>query len=103
PESAELFTHRVGRTGRMDREGEAITLLTGEDMPAWQKIQRDLGLRLQPRPWPLGDMPLPELPAEALVAPSAPAPTPRPATGGRMGGGRDLGRWRSSRFGDGRR
>ncbi|MGZ3600434.1 MAG: DEAD/DEAH box helicase [Ktedonobacterales bacterium] len=103
PESAELFTHRVGRTGRMDREGEAITLLTGEDMPAWQKIQRDLGLRLQPRPWPLGDMPLPELPAEALVAPSAPAPTPRPANGGRMGGGRDLGRWRSSRFGDGRR
>jgi ATP-dependent RNA helicase DeaD len=52
PESAELFTHRVGRTGRMDREGEAITLITPEDMPAWQKIQRDLGNRLQPQPWP---------------------------------------------------
>ncbi len=50
PESAELFTHRVGRTGRMDREGEAITLLTPEDMPAWQKMQRDLGVRIQRAP-----------------------------------------------------
>jgi ATP-dependent RNA helicase DeaD len=59
PESAELFTHRVGRTGRMDREGEAITLLTPDDMPAWHKIQRDLGHRLQPQPWPHDRMPLP--------------------------------------------
>jgi ATP-dependent RNA helicase DeaD len=59
PESAELFTHRVGRTGRMDREGEAITLITPEDMPAWQKIQRELGDRLQPQPWPHETMPLP--------------------------------------------
>jgi ATP-dependent RNA helicase DeaD len=62
PESAELFTHRVGRTGRMDREGEAITLLTPEDMPAWQKIRRDLGGKLQPQPWPQDAMPLPEAP-----------------------------------------
>lgn len=60
PESAELFTHRIGRTGRMDREGVAITLITPEDMPAWKKIQRDLGGRLQPQPWPHADMPLPE-------------------------------------------
>jgi superfamily II DNA/RNA helicase len=59
PESAELFTHRIGRTGRMDREGVAITLITPEDMPAWKKIQRDLGGRLQPQPWPHADMPLP--------------------------------------------
>ena len=58
PESAELFTHRIGRTGRMDREGEAITLITPEDMPAWQKIQRDLGGKLQPQPWPHAEMPL---------------------------------------------
>ncbi|HEY1388080.1 MAG TPA: helicase-related protein, partial [Ktedonobacterales bacterium] len=60
PESAELFTHRIGRTGRMDREGVAITLITPEDMPAWKKIQRDLGGRLQPQPWPQNDMPLPD-------------------------------------------
>ena len=60
PESAELFTHRIGRTGRMDREGVAITLITPEDMLAWKKIQRDLGGRLQPQPWPHANMPLPE-------------------------------------------
>lgn len=58
PESAELFTHRVGRTGRMDRAGEAITLLTPDDRPAWQKIQRDLNVKLVPRPWPQSEMPL---------------------------------------------
>ena len=62
PESAELFTHRVGRTGRMERQGEAITLLCAEDLPVWQKMQRDLGIRLAPRPWPLADMPLISVP-----------------------------------------
>jgi ATP-dependent RNA helicase DeaD len=73
PESAELFTHRVGRTGRMEREGEAITLLTPEDLPAWQKIQRDLGVKLQPRPWPQHEMPLPTA-AEGDVRAPAQAP-----------------------------
>src|SRR5262249_39286983 len=67
PESAELFPHRVGRTGRMEREGEAITLITPEDLPAWQKMQRDLGLRLLPRPWPQDTMPLPEAPMRAAA------------------------------------
>jgi superfamily II DNA/RNA helicase len=79
PESAELFTHRVGRTGRMDREGEAITLLAPEDLSTWQKMQRDLGMKLQPRPWPQDAMPLPELPPDAIV--SAPTPTPLPRRG----------------------
>ncbi|HEU5348163.1 MAG TPA: DEAD/DEAH box helicase [Ktedonobacterales bacterium] len=65
PESAELFTHRVGRTGRMDREGEAITLITPNDMPAWQKIRRGLGAKLQPQPWPQRAMPLPDVPEQA--------------------------------------
>jgi ATP-dependent RNA helicase DeaD len=74
PESAELFTHRVGRTGRMDREGEAITLLTPDDMPAWQKIQRDLAVKIQTQAWPHARMPLPEAPA----APPASRPALRP-------------------------
>jgi ATP-dependent RNA helicase DeaD len=88
PESAELFTHRVGRTGRMDREGEAVTLLTPEDMPAWKKIQRDLGGQLQMRPWPKDKMPLPDAPEPARPAdapqsprtgrPHRPAPAVRP-------------------------
>ncbi len=70
PESAELFTHRIGRTGRMDREGEAITLLTPEDLPVWQKMQRDLGVRLTPRPWPQDAMPLPDAPPPMPAEPA---------------------------------
>src|SRR5260370_10286008 len=31
PESSDLFTHRIGRTGRMGRQGKAITLLLPTD------------------------------------------------------------------------
>jgi ATP-dependent RNA helicase DeaD len=71
PESAELFTHRVGRTGRMEREGEAITLLAPEDLATWAKMQRDLGVKLPPRPWPQHEMPL-AAPAEPALTASAP-------------------------------
>src|SRR5262249_28657455 len=55
PESAELFTHRAGRTGRMGRHGEAVTLLTPDDAERWRQIERALGRRLVRRPW--GDTP----------------------------------------------
>lgn len=55
PESAELFTHRSGRTGRMGREGVTITLLTPEDAPKWRQIELALGRRLPRRPWPGGE------------------------------------------------
>src|SRR5436305_7461033 len=43
PESSELFTHRVGRTGRMGRQGKAITLLVPSDVPQWRRMARSLG------------------------------------------------------------
>jgi ATP-dependent RNA helicase DeaD len=46
PESAELLTHRVGRTGRMGRKGEAITFVTPEDASKIQQFERMLGCRL---------------------------------------------------------
>ncbi|HEY3057534.1 MAG TPA: DEAD/DEAH box helicase [Chloroflexota bacterium] len=51
PESAEWFTHRVGRTGRMGRGGEAITFLTPDDSVKWRQIERALGRKLIRRPW----------------------------------------------------
>ncbi len=42
PESAELFTHRVGRTGRNGASGTAITFLTRQDRPKWREIERAL-------------------------------------------------------------
>lgn len=43
PESSELFTHRVGRTGRMGRQGKAITLLVPSELPKWRRMARTLG------------------------------------------------------------
>jgi len=71
PENGALFTHRVGRTGRMGRAGEAITLLAPEDQSKWRQLEKELraaGLKeaFPRRPW-IG--PLPEVP-------KAPAGTP---------------------------
>ncbi len=52
PESAELLTHRVGRTGRMGRGGQAITLLAGADLARWQLLIRDVALPIRQLPWP---------------------------------------------------
>lgn len=46
PDSKELFTHRVGRTGRMGRSGEAITLASAVDLPKLHEIERGLGRKL---------------------------------------------------------
>ncbi len=51
PESPELLTHRIGRTGRMGRPGQAITLLGREDAPKWRQIERGLIRRIPRAPW----------------------------------------------------
>jgi ATP-dependent RNA helicase DeaD len=51
PESAEWFTHRVGRTGRMGRAGRAITLLSPEDGARWRPFEKALGRRLPRQQW----------------------------------------------------
>ena len=43
PESSDLFTHRIGRTGRMGQAGKAITLLVPGDMPKWRRMAQNLG------------------------------------------------------------
>ncbi len=43
PESSDLFTHRIGRTGRMGRQGKAITLLAPSDIAKWRRMSRGLG------------------------------------------------------------
>jgi CxxC-x17-CxxC domain-containing protein len=51
PESPELLTHRIGRTGRMDRQGQAITLLGPEDMPKWRRLERGFTRPIPRVPW----------------------------------------------------
>jgi ATP-dependent RNA helicase DeaD len=52
PESPQLLTHRVGRTGRMGREGQAITLLSRDDHSKWRQLERGLGRQISRKPWP---------------------------------------------------
>lgn len=51
PESSELLTHRIGRTGRMDREGQAITLLAPTDYAQWRKLKRELKTEITHTRW----------------------------------------------------
>jgi len=43
PDTAETYTHRIGRTGRADRTGTAMTLVAGEDNSLMRTIERTLG------------------------------------------------------------
>ena len=68
PESAELFTHRVGRTGRMGKSGEAITFVTPEEAPKWRQIERVLGKSLPRQLWSVDGVPVPVSPVTAAPA-----------------------------------
>ncbi|MBI2963564.1 MAG: DEAD/DEAH box helicase [Deltaproteobacteria bacterium] len=49
PATADDYTHRVGRTGRATRTGEALTLVTSEDAELVRELERVLGKRLERR------------------------------------------------------
>jgi ATP-dependent RNA helicase RhlE len=47
PSNRETYVHRVGRTGRADATGTALTLVAPEEMRALQALQRSFGMELQ--------------------------------------------------------
>ncbi|WP_285907031.1 DEAD/DEAH box helicase [Pseudodesulfovibrio pelocollis] len=49
PDTAETYTHRIGRTGRAGRTGEALSLITREDHLVVRDIERVLGRRVEVR------------------------------------------------------
>lgn len=49
PDTADAYTHRIGRTGRMARQGTALTLVTQDDLPMVRTIERLLGRSLEQR------------------------------------------------------
>jgi ATP-dependent RNA helicase RhlE len=49
PDTADAYTHRIGRTGRMARQGTALTLVTQDDLPMIRTIERLLGRSLEQR------------------------------------------------------
>jgi ATP-dependent RNA helicase RhlE len=46
PRSPNDYIHRIGRTGRAETHGDAITLLCPEDLPHFRVIEKRLGRRL---------------------------------------------------------
>jgi ATP-dependent RNA helicase RhlE len=49
PDTSEAYTHRTGRTGRMENLGTALSLVTPEDQPMVRTIERLLGRGLERR------------------------------------------------------
>jgi ATP-dependent RNA helicase RhlE len=46
PDTADAYTHRVGRTGRAARTGEAFTLVTQSDKSTVRSVERILGMKI---------------------------------------------------------
>lgn len=78
PGSADDYIHRIGRTGRAQRSGDAYTLVTGEDMDLVRKLEKILGKPLPRQTLTDFDYKVPA-PAGAPNTKTAPArPTNKP-------------------------
>lgn len=47
PDTFDAYTHRIGRTGRVSRQGDAFTLATRDDRPMVLAIEKVLGERIE--------------------------------------------------------
>ncbi len=49
PDTTDAYTHRIGRTGRAAKTGDAFTFITGEDEAMVRSIERVMGGRIERR------------------------------------------------------
>ena len=47
PRTVADYVHRVGRTARNGMEGEAVTLLTPNEVDIFQHIENEIGTRIE--------------------------------------------------------
>lgn len=80
PDTAEAYIHRIGRTGRAARSGDAFTLVTGEDSVMVRTIEKTLGAALERRSVADFDysVPAPNKDAEFARPPRPPQPRRKP-------------------------
>ena len=81
PDTPEAYVHRIGRTGRAARSGDAFTLVTGEDTSMVRTIERVLGAPLERRTVTGFDysIPAPQKDIEFARPPRPPMPARKPA------------------------
>ena len=91
PKNPEDYVHRIGRTGRAQREGDAFTLIAPEDADAARAVEKYLGQRIERRH-------LESFRYDPAEEAAAPAPKSQNRGGGGGGGRRNGGagqkRWR---------
>ncbi len=90
PDTSEAYIHRIGRTGRAARNGDAFTMVTDEDTIMVKAIERTLGAAIERRtvegfdynvPAPRKDDEFARPPRPPRNQPKAKKPQPKPAAG----------------------
>jgi len=79
PDCADAYIHRIGRTGRAERNGEALTFVTMEDGAILRDIERVLGERIATRTLNSFDYQQPAPHADEFQRAPLPPRTKRPA------------------------
>ncbi|HNS50176.1 MAG TPA: DEAD/DEAH box helicase [Anaerolineae bacterium] len=83
PDTVDAYTHRIGRTGRVDRSGEAFTFMVEDDEPMVREIEKVLGKRIERRRIPGFDpgrapRQVPGPVSRPVASPRSPQPGRRP-------------------------
>jgi ATP-dependent RNA helicase RhlE len=82
PDTPEAYVHRIGRTGRAAKSGDAFTMVCSDDTIMVRTIEKKLGAPLERRTVPGFDytVPAPKKDAEFARPPREPRPARKPET-----------------------
>lgn len=71
PFDKEKYVHRIGRTGRLDNAGTAITFVTNKEVKALQEIEAYIGYQIAEQEPPIYEDPPPLLTNQLIVRPTS--------------------------------
>lgn len=77
PSTVEAYIHRIGRTGRAAKEGEAFTFITRDDLSEVRAIERVLGKIIEQRKFDNFDYNAPAAPKRNLMSVATKKPNQR--------------------------
>ncbi len=99
PDTVEAYVHRIGRTGRAAKTGDAFTLVAGQDEPMIRRIERSMGRLIERRTVEGFDYGAPIAQGHSRVPAPAPSPLVRAVLPPRSARWpqRRLRRWRRTR------